>query len=73
MDGVDVSHLKYINVLLLYSVKILDIKSSWFRGTHNNKIYITIVDEFVNCSSIQAFHKTYFTNYKFDNLFIYLY
>ena len=47
-------------------MKILDTKSSGFRGTHNNKSYITIVNEIVNCSSVQVFYNIYFTNYNFQ-------
>ena len=67
MGGVHVSNLKYINVFLFYSVEILDTKSLRFRGTHNNMIYIAIV----NCGSIQAFYKVCFTNYNFEILFIF--
>ena len=52
MGGVHVSHLEYINVLLFYSVNILDIKCLGFRGTDNNKIYIAIVNEIVSYSYI---------------------
>ena len=58
-------------MLLFYSVKILDTKSLGFRGTHNNKIYIAIVNEIVNRTSIQVFYKICFTNYNFEILFIY--
>ena len=70
MGGVHVSHLKYVNVLLFCCVKILVTKSWGFRGTHNNKIYIAIVNEIVNCSSIQAFYKIDFTKYNFEIIFI---
>ena len=62
MGGVNVSNLKYINVILFYSVGILDTKSLGFRGTHNNKIYIAIV----SCSSIQVFYKVCFNNYNLN-------
>ena len=70
MGGVHVSHLKYINVFLFYSVKTLDIKSLGFRGRHNNKINSAIVNEIVNCNSIQALYNICFTNY---NLVFYLF
>ena len=73
IGGVHVSHLKYGNVLLFHSVKILDTKSWGFRSTHNNKIYTAVVNEIVNCRSIQAFYNICFTNYHFELQFIYLF
>jgi hypothetical protein len=72
MGVVHASNSKYITVLLFCSVKILDTKSLGFRDTYNNEeIYIAIANEIVNCSSIQAFHRVCFTNYKFEILIIY--
>ena len=73
MGGVHVSNLCYINVFVFYRVEILDTKSLGFRDTHNNKIYIAIANEIVNCSSIQAFYKVCFTNYNFEVIFISLF
>ena len=70
MGGVHVSNLHYINVFVFYRVEILDTISLGFRGTNNNKIYIAIANEIVNCSSIQAFCKVYFINYNFEFIFI---
>ena len=72
MNDVHASSMKYINVLLFYSVGILDTKSLGFRGTHNNeKIYIAIANGIVNYNFIQAFHKVCFTNHNFEILIIY--
>ena len=52
LGGVHVSNLNNINVFVFYRVEILDTKSLGFRSTHNNKIYIAIMNEIVNCSYI---------------------
>ena len=73
MGGVHVSNLKYINMLLFYSMEILDTKSLGFRCTHNNTIYIAIANKIVNYSSIQVFYNVCFTNYNFEILVISLF
>ena len=71
MGGVHASNWRYVNVLIFYSVGILDTKSLEFRGTYKNeKLYISIANGIVNCSFIQVFHKVCFTNYNFIFSFV---
>ena len=56
MSDLHDSNWKYVNVLLVYGVGILNTNSLGFRDTHNNKnIYMAIANGNVNCSLIQGF------------------